>query len=61
MSSGRGGRAEVLDVNVAQASELGAKSAVEAVVGVAGVAGFIGRNAMVLKVGGRDVGRIVHV
>ena len=44
-------RAEILDVNVAQASELGAKAAVEAVVGVTGVAGVVRRNAMVLKMG----------
>ena len=54
-------RAEVLDVNVAQSSELGAKSAVEAVVGVTGVARFVGRNAMVLEMGGRNVGRIIHI
>ena len=54
-------RAEILDVNMAQTSELGAKSAVQTVVGVTGVASFIGRNAMVLEMGGRDVGRVVHV
>jgi hypothetical protein len=47
-------RAEILDVNVTQASELGAKAAVEAVVGVTGVAGVVRRNAMDLKMGGRN-------
>ena len=54
-------RAEILYVNMAQASELGAKSSVKAVVGVAGVARFVRRNAMVLKMGGWNVGRIVDV
>ena len=58
---GPGGSAEILDVDVAQASELGAKSSIKAVIGVAGVAGFVGRDAMVLEMGGRNVGRIIHV
>ncbi len=52
---------EILDVDMPQASELGAKAAIKTIVGVTGVAGFIGRNTMVLKMSGRDVGRIVHV
>ncbi len=54
-------RAEILDVNVAQTTELSANAAIEAIVSVTGVAGFIGWDAMVLKMGGRDVGRVVHV
>jgi len=54
-------RAEILNVNVAQASELGANAAIEAIVGVTGVAGFIGWDAMILKMGGRNVGGVVHV
>jgi len=54
-------RAEILNVNVAQASELGASAAIEAIVSVAGVASFVRGNAMVLKMGGRNVGRIVDV
>lgn len=52
---------KILDVDVPQASELGANAAIEAVVSVTGVAGFIGWDAMVLKMSGRDVGRVVHV
>ena len=54
-------RTEILDVNVPQATELGANAAIEAIVGVTGVAGFIGWDAMILKMGGRNVGRVVHV
>ena len=54
-------RTEILDVNVPQATELGANAAIEAIVGVTGVAGFLGWDAMILKMGGRNVGRVVHV
>src|SRR4029077_19822342 len=47
-------RANVLDINVAQAAQLGPHAAIENVIGMAGVAGLIGRNAVVLKVGGGD-------
>ena len=58
---GPGGSAEILDVDVAQASELGANAAIKAIVGVTGVAGFLGWDAMILKMGSRNVGRVVHV
>jgi hypothetical protein len=54
-------RADVLDINVAQAAELGPHAAIENVIGMAGVAGFIGGNAVVLKVGGGDMVRVVHI
>ncbi len=54
-------RTKILVVDVPQASELGANSSIKAIVSVTGVAGFIGWDAMVLKMGGRDVGRVVHV
>src|ERR1700735_4984474 len=54
-------RTEILDVNVPQATELGANAAIEAIVSVTGVAGFLGWDAMILKVGGRNVGRIAPV
>jgi hypothetical protein len=53
-------RADILHINVTQAAQLGPNAAVENVIGMAGVAGFIGRNAVVLKVGGGEIVRVVH-
>src|SRR3984893_9282314 len=52
--------AEIVHIHVLEAMHLGAKAAKHRVVGVAGVAGLVGGNAVVLKVGGSQVGGIVH-
>lgn len=54
-------RSEILNVNVAQATNLGAKAAIQGVVRVASVTGLIRGNSVVLEVGRRHILRIVDI
>src|SRR5215467_8645399 len=54
-------RAEIVDVNVPQTVQLRFKGAEYRIVGVARVAGLLGRDAMVLKMCGSQIGGIVNV
>lgn len=54
-------RCQVLDVNVPKSMQLNPDGAVHRVVRVAGVACLVGRNAMILKMGGRDMVHVVNV
>jgi hypothetical protein len=56
---GRGRRAEIVNVDMAEAVHFGSKVAKHGVSGMAGEAGFLGRDAMVLKVGSGQVRGIV--
>jgi hypothetical protein len=58
---GSGRSCEVVDINVPQAAELGMQCTKHGVVRVAGVAGFGCGHAMVLEVGGGEIGGIIHV
>ena len=54
------GLAEILNVDVVQPIQLSPESTEHRIVGVTGVAGLVGRDAMVLKMRGGEVGRVIH-
>ena len=51
---------KVVNIQMPQATEFGLESSEHRVVGMAGVAGFVGGNAMILKMSGGEVTRIVY-
>ena len=54
-------RSEILDVDVAQAANLRAKTAIEGIVRMARVAGFVCGNSVVLEVGRGHILRVVDI
>ncbi len=55
------GVAQILDIQMAQAAQLGMHGAEHSIVGVAGVAGAAAGHQVVLKMLGRNIAGIVHV
>ena len=53
--------AEILNVNVSQATKLGANAPIKSIVRMASVAGLIRGNSVVLEVGRRHILRIVDI
>src|SRR5258707_14174974 len=58
---GCGWRSQVIHVDMPKPTQLGLDCAEHSVIRVACVASRIGRNPMILKMGGRQVLRIVHI
>jgi hypothetical protein len=55
-----GRMAQVININMPQAAELGFDAAEHSVVGMTGIASFVGGYAVILKVSGGKVHRVIH-
>lgn len=54
-------RAEILHINVVQSVQLNAQTAIHRIIRVTGVAGFVGGDAVILEMRGRDIILVVYI